>query len=107
DVYSRGHHYRCSLDVVAAGVRFCQSTRIPTRLGRTYLLRVEWSILGPTDLCGLAGSADHECRPTASRGLAELARVGAHERRFFCLSVRGDVLVIHRAGATVVHGIPG
>jgi hypothetical protein len=104
DVYSRGHHYRNSFDLVAAGVRCCQSTRIRARLGRAHLLRIERPILGPADLCGLAGAADHECHPKHSCGLAELPRVGAHDRRFLCLSVCGDVLVIHRARAPMVCG---
>lgn len=95
DVHSRGHYDRNSLDVVAAGVRCCQSTRIRVRFGRAYIFRVDRPILGPTNLCGLAGSADHECHPKSSCGLAELPRVGPHYRRFFCLSVRGDLLVIH------------
>ena len=40
-------------------------------------------------------------------GLAEFLRVGAHDRRFLCLSVRGDVLVVHRARALMVRGAPG
>lgn len=107
NVSSRDHRHRNSFDVVAAGICCCQSTRIRALLGRAHLLRVERSILGSTDLCGLAGSADHECDPKHSCGLAQLPRVGAHDRRFFCLSVRSDVLAIHRARSPVVHRPPG
>lgn len=102
DVGSRGHHYRNSFDVVAAAVRGCQSTPNRDCFGRAHLLRVEGSILGPTDLCGPARSPDNKCHPIYSWGLARLPRVGAHDRCFFCLSIHGDVLDIHRARAPMV-----